>query len=304
MKKFNLSVLAALTVMFMACESGYDPDDFAGPGDEDSEGSVVEEGAVNMTFNIVSVEQVDFENTTSSTSATELSEVCTRIDFAAFSESDSKTTYSQTSDDDDDFGTLSVSLAEGTNRIVILAHNGTGKASIYRPDSIRFTNNKVTDTFYYYAEITATEGGSYNVTLTRSVAMFRLIVTDDTPDDVAQMEFYYTGGSSTFDATQGLGIVQSRQTETRDVESTAYSGESEYEIYTFPHSTDDYLNITVTALDASGNELLEREFEDVPVTINTITQYTGEFFSEITESSSSTFSIIIDSEWNKQEYTY
>ena len=303
MKNFYLPVFIALAAMFTACESGYDPNDFADSSDADDDENVVEEGSVNVTFNIVSVEQVDFENTTYGTRATDLSDLCTRIDFAAFSESDNKTTYNQTSDDDD-FGTLSVSLAEGTNRIVILAHNGTGSASIYRPDSIRFSNNKVTDTFYYYAEITATEGGSYNVSLTRGVAMFRLIVTDDTPDDVAQMEFYYTGGSSTFDATQGLGVVQSRQTETRDVESTAYSGESVYEIYTFPHSTDDYLDITVTALDASDGELLEREFDDVPVTINTITQYTGEFFTEISGSSSSTFSITIDSEWDTQEYTY
>lgn len=302
MRFHNLLFAALITAILSACESGYDPSDIA-DSDSSSGSSVSEEGSVNVTFNIASIEQVDFENTSYATRSTDIADLCTRINLASFSESDTKTTYNYTSEDDD-FGTLSVKLAEGTNRVVILAHNGSGNASIHRPDSIRFSNNKVTDTFYYYGEIEASEGATYDISLTRCVAMFRLIITDDTPEDVTQMEFYYTGGSSTLDATQGLGIVNSRQTEDRDVESSAYDGQSTYEVYTFPHETSDEINVTVTALDASENELVEREFTSVPVTIKTITQYTGEFFSETTGSSTSTFTLTTDSEWETEDYTY
>lgn len=302
MRLHYLFFAAVIAGTLLSCETGYNPDDYADSGSS-SGNSTVDEGTVSVTFNIASIEQVEFENTTYTTRATDIADLCTRVDFASFSESDNKTTYNYTSDDDD-FGTLSVNLAEGTNRVVILAHNGTGTASIYRPDSIRFSNNKVTDTFYYYAEIEPTDGETYNVSLTRAVAMFRLIVTDDTPEDVTQMQFYYTGGSSTFDATEGFGIVQSRQTEIRDVESSAYNSQSTYEIYTFPHDTNDEIKVTVTALDASGNELTERVFEDVPVTINTITQYTGSFFTETAESGNATFRLTTSSQWDTETYTY
>lgn len=295
MRKMFAVPLAVLAMAFAACEKGYD-------ADYDGEGEVEEEGSIKVTFNVVSVDQVSFGDTTYSTRATGIGELCTRIDFAAFSESDVKTSVNQTSDDDD-FGTLSVSLTEGTYQIVIIAHSGTGSATISSADEIKFSNNKVTDTFYYYAELDVTESGSYDITLTRAVAMFRLIVTDSTPEDVTQMEFYYTGGSSTFDATTGFGCVQSRQTEDRDVESSAYEGESVYEVYTFPHETDDVLKMTVTALDASGDDYLERVFTDVPVTVNTITQYTGVFFEQ-GEEQSATFALTTDSEWSTEDYTY
>ena len=66
-----------------------------------------------------------------------------------------------------------------------------------------FPNNKVTDTFFYYGDlVVGTEKQSYDLTLTRAVAMFRLVLTDDEiPSTVAKLKFYYLGGSSTFRLT-------------------------------------------------------------------------------------------------------
>ena len=44
-----------------------------------------------------------------------------------------------------------------------------------------------------------------------------------------------------------------------------------YDIFTFPHETDDMLQITITAYDAEGNEVMARQFSDVPVSVNRIT---------------------------------
>ena len=112
--------------------------------------------------------------------------------------------------------------------------------------------------------------------LTRAVAMFRLVLTDEEiPSNVAKLKFYYTGGSSTFSPSTGYGCVNSKQTEIR----TVAPGLTTFDIYTMPHAEDDVLTrLTVTALDANDNTVKERIFEDVPVTRNQIARYTGSFF--------------------------
>ena len=53
------------------------------------------------------------------------------------------------------------------------------------------------------------DDATYDVTLKRAVGKFRLVVKDETPKTIKQMKIYYTGGSSTFDATTGYGCVNS-----------------------------------------------------------------------------------------------
>lgn len=291
----HLLPLISLTALLSACEKGYEA--------ETEVSTTAEEGSTTVSFNIVSISQTDFDGTVYATRAADLSEYCTRINLAAFDASGTKSTVNQTSSDSD-FGTLTLSLSEGTYDVVILAHSGTGNATISSVDEIKFPNNKMTDTFLYYTQITVEGTTSYDISLARVVAMFRLIVTDATPSDVAQMQFYYTGGSSTLDATTGFGCVNSRQTEVRDVDDTAYTGQSQYEVYTLPHATDDSLKIVVSALDSLGTTLYERTFTDVPVTVNKITQYTGEFFGASTEQGASTLTLTISDEWSLEEYEY
>lgn len=299
MKEAILLLLPAM--LFMSCEKGYVAESTA----DNSSGEAVE-GGVPVTFRVASIEQTDFSTSSTaaaSSSTTSIADYCTRINLAVFNTDGTKTSVNQTSDDDD-FGTLTLSLAEGTYEVVIIAHSCTGNATISSCDEIKFPNNKLTDTFYYYGDITVNGEGSYDITLERAVAMLRFVVSDTTPEDVTQMQFYYTGGSSTFDATTGFGCVNSRQTEVRDVPQAAYTGQSQYEVYTLPHSTDDTLKVVVTALDASANTVLERTFTDVPVTVNKITQYTGEFFTSIAEAVSNTIVLSIADEWETEEYSY
>ena len=116
---------------------------------------------------------------------------------------------------------------------------------------------------------------SYDLTLTRAVAMFRLVLTDaDFPANVSKLKFYYLGGSSTFSPKAGYGCVNSKQTELRPV-----AADSIYEIFTMPHTEDDVITkLTITALDADDNALKERTFQNIPITRNQVTRYTGSFF--------------------------
>ncbi|MCR4958992.1 MAG: hypothetical protein K6B13_10395 [Prevotella sp.] len=132
----------------------------------------------------------------------------------------------------------------------------------------------------------------------------KAVLTDDEmPANVAKLKFYYLGGSSTFSPKDGCGCVNSKQTEIRPV-----SDDGIYEIFTLPHTEDDVLTkLTVTALDQNDNTVKEKVFENVPVSRNQVTRYTGSFFGSGGGSSTSdgTFRLTADPDWDSVNgYTF
>ena len=231
-------------------------------------------------------------------SATDITELCSRLNIAIFDADGTKVKTVAQKESDAGYGTVALTLAAGTYQLVVIAHNCDGSATITSEEKVTFPNNKVTDTFYYYGDLVVTDAQqSYDLTLTRAVAMFRLVLTDEEiPASVAKLKFYYTGGSSTFSPKDGYGCIQSKQTEVRP---TAADGI--YDIYTLPHSEDDVLTkLTVTALDQNDNTVKERVFENVPVTRNQITRYTGSLFGNGGGGSTSdgTFRMTADPDWD------
>jgi hypothetical protein len=206
-----------------------------------------------------------------------LSDACGRLSVAVFDADGTKVKTVAQSVSDAGFGTVPLAIMPGTYTIVAVAHNGTGAATITSGEKVTFPNNKVTDTFYYYGQVTATkERQDVAVIMKRSVAMLRLMLTGESlRTDIAQLKFYYLGGSSTFSPRDGFGCVNSKQTEYR-----AWNEEGVYELYTMPHTTDDVLTkVTVTAYDAGDNEVGAAELVNIPVTVNRVTNYAGDIFS-------------------------
>ena len=202
-----------------------------------------------------------------------LGELCSKISFAIYQDG-VRVKYVNQKTGDSNFGNVALSLAPGHYSIVIIGHSGASSATTTNINKIAFSS-KVTDNFLYCEEMDIDDTqANITATLKRTVAMFRLVVTDDIPDNVARIKFYYTGGSSTLDAATGLGCVESRQTEYREVTD----GQKTFDIYTFPHSTTDHLKITITALDADDNPIAVKELNDVEVTVNMITRCTGNLF--------------------------
>jgi len=237
-----------------------------------------------------------------------VSDAATRLDIAVYDSSGTRIRKEAQELGDAGFGTFKVSLPKGNYSVAMIAHSGSNAATTTQRDKITFANNKLTDTFLYYADIAVNADHTYDVTLNRVVAMVRFIVEDATPSNVAQMKFYYTGGSSTLDATTRLGCVNSKQTELRDVDSANQSGGATYEVYTFPHSTGDNetLKLTVTAQDASGSTLYENVYASVPVKTNYITQYKGVFFNgSTTGSNAQGYNLSVANTWTStNSYSY
>ena len=271
MKKY---LFIALTLLVAACEK-----------------PILDEDVVSMNEANVILHMTQY-------AATDITELCSRLNIAIFDDDGTKVKTVAQKEGDASFGTVALTLAAGTYQLVVIAHNGEGSATITSTEKVTFPNNKVTDTFYYYGDLVVTsEMQSYDLTLTRAVAMFRMVLTDDEiPSSVAKFKFYYTGGSSTFSPSAGYGCVNSKQTEIRPV-----ADDGTYEIFTLPHTEEDVLTkLTVTALDANDNTVKERIFENIPVTRNQVTRYTGSFFGNggSGQTSDGTFRLTADPDWD------
>ena len=208
--------------------------------------------------------------------------------------------------DEGGFGTMELMLAEGTYYVVAVGHSSKVSATIKSLESVQFmasNGEKLTDTFSYYGTIDVTsQRREYTLQMKRVVAMFRLVTTDTAPGAVAKMKFDYTGGSANYNPSTGQGNTKSTQSETRPANDSGV-----YEVYTFPYMANSgTLTMNVSALDASGNILLKRTFQNVPVTVNTITAYKGTFFEDIPGSTTSTpITFTADPEWDAlNEYTF
>ena len=141
------------------------------------------------------------------------------------------------------------------------------------------------------------------MTMKRVVAKFRLVVKDPTPEDVKTMKFYYTGGSSTFNALTGYGCVNSKQTEQRSVKESAYTEESYYDIYTFPHDPEESkkLKVDISALSSasSSSALFSKTISNVAISPNKFICYKGYFFSADPDNSHE-FTLSTTDEWQQQ----
>ncbi len=296
----SLYILSALVsaCLLVACEKPLVE------ADGENGGTGGDDGKCVLSINASQLENFMFEEAGGGNrSIKPLGDVCERVSFVIFNGDEKVKAVNQKSSDKD-FGKASVSLDKGTYTLVVIAHNGTGNPTFTSPEEIKFPDNKVTETFYYCGDVDIDGTQDCDITLKHAVAMFRLTMNDATPQGVKRMKFYYTGGSSTFDAVTGYGCVNSKQTEYRDVTAAAYEGSSSYEVYTFPHSDGRNLKMDVSALSSDGTTVMySKTFEEVPVVVNQITEYTGSFYGENPDGGRG-FNVTVDDSWTQQSFVY
>lgn len=299
MKKFTYILSLLILSAIFTCCTRY----------ELEEGSVVGNGKNRLKLTLSPFEKSDFDVNPSSRAVVSISEVCTIINFAVFDSNGKKVATMNQNSGNSNFGTFTADLNDGEYDIVIVAHSTAGNATISKLDSIRFTDNKLSDTFSYHEHISLKGNLTKEISMKRCVAMFRLQLTERIPQNIKQLKFYYTGGSSTLNAITGFGKVNSRQTEIREVPEKAYtSANNIFAVYTIPHSTDDELKMTISAIVEEGTtEYEETVFENVPVTQGQITTFSGNIFhTDIDNPSSAPIQYIISAEnsWTEQKYSF
>ena len=205
---------------------------------------------------------------------------------------------------DSDFGTMPLKLSDGTYTVVAVGHSSKNSATIKSPEVVQFTasnGEKLTDTFCACQQITVPVDSStgYTIDMYRAVAMVQFHFTDSViPDGFERVKIDYTGGSANFNPTTLEGITKSTQSELR------LSNEINlYQAFTFPYLSDTgVLKMTVSALDNDGAVIRSRQFNEVPVTRNRITTFSGPFFEngdgQFTQSG---FGFLIHADWDGED---
>lgn len=281
-------VVMAMACLMTACEKPYVGLEEPVPGDNNA----------NVILHVTGFDTTDFDDPITTRATVDITQLCSRLNFVIY-KGDTKLKSIAQKEGDAGFGTVALSLPEGTYKIAIIGHSSDGTATVTTLDKISFKNNLVTDTFLFCEDLEVTgEQQDIDIELRRVVAMFRLILTEPLPAAVRQLKFYYTGGSSTLSALSGYGSVNSKQTVVFNVET----GQTQFEVYTIPHAETGKLKITITALDATETPLHERVFEEVPVQRNKITRYTGNLYEGTsTETGGMNFRLRASGDWDGED---
>ena len=231
---------------------------------------------------------------------------CSKLNVQLFDADGQKvfaTVKTQTSQDDD-FGTMSLKLQPGTYWVVAVGHSSKNSATIKSLESVQFTasdGEKLTDTFCHCSQIDVSgETADYTLPMYRVGAMIQFCLTDtEVPEAFAYFLMEYTGGSANFNPQTLEGNTKSTQSERR-VRNSLMT----HQAFTFPYmAATGSIKMTVSATDAEGTVIRKRVFENVPVTRNRITTYTGHFFEDgdgvFTQSD---FGFVVHADWDGEEF--
>lgn len=231
---------------------------------------------------------------------------CSKLNVQLFDADGQKvfaTVKTQTSQDDD-FGTMSLKLQPGTYWVVAVGHSSKNSATIKSLESVQFTasdGEKLTDTFCHCSQIDVSgETADYTLPMYRVGAMIQFCLTDtEVPEAFAYFLMEYTGGSANFNPQTLEGNTKSTQSERR-VRNSLMT----HQAFTFPYmAATGSIKMTVSATDAEGTVIRKRVFENVPVTRNSITTYTGHFFEDgdgvFTQSD---FGFVVHADWDGEEF--
>ena len=250
----------------------------------------------NLIVSIFQLEQMPFAVANRSTP----SEASTRLNYAVYDMEGTRVKQVNQIASEAEYGTAYFQLPVGDYQLVALAHSSNGNPTMTDLSKVKFTNAQgFSDTFLAYQTVTVTDQPqTLSLSLRRIVFLCRFIVTDDYQENVTRLQFQYKGGSGAFNAKTGFGSVNSIQTVSVD----AAQGLKQFDLYTFLHDTEGTIHLTVSALDASGVELLKREF-DVAMKQNCISCVSGPLFSGTnTTTHSITGTILIDTTWADTYY--
>ena len=277
--------MAMAAAVLMGCEKPILPD-----------GDAAETGAVVLEFTTVGGDKV------TRAASSGIAAHASKLNVQLFDEDGQKVFSSvrtQTKDDDD-FGRLSVELADGVYTIVAVAHSSARSATIKSPEVVQFTaqdGEKLTDTFCHVSTVEVSgESHSFTLPMHRAVAMVQLHLTDETlPEDVWYIKADYSGGSANVNPTTLEGITKSNQSERRIKNDLRL-----HQFFTFPYMSETgTLKMTISATTSDGTVLRQRTFDAVPVKRNRITTYEGKLFGDGEwTATQSDFSFVVNADWD------
>ncbi len=286
----SLFILSLFFIGFTACQS------------DSTEEQNAKDGMASVSFQILNYEQVCLDEVTRATQLSDLK----HLDMAIYdATSNELIDCQQLVPTSDNYGQFSATLPYGDYRFVFLGYEGSRTAHLDTPSNIYFDDSYVPDFFFRTLVLTLSESSEEEtpVTLQRAVAAFRLKSEGDIPSSLNLLTFASKGGSYHFNALTGTGTGAEERSYTYNVSS--YAGKSSITIYyyTFLPATEATMDFTVTANDKEGGVLQTRNFNEVPMKVNQLTTYSGDFFGQ--PEAALNFNLSLSGEeWEEKNCTY
>ena len=207
--------------------------------------------------------------------------------------------------DDEGYGSFSATLDYGTYNVVLLGYDGKYTADMSKPTDIGFDQNYVPNFFYKTLALTvsATSENTQNVVLKRGVAAFRLKDEGYIPTTLKTISVTGTGGGYRFNALTGFATQTAERVANLDMSSVLGKTSFTLTTYTFLPSEEATMNFVIRATDTANKELQTRTFNDVPMKINQMSIYSGQFFGSGNQTLG--FSLTLESdEWDEENQTF
>jgi len=276
LKKNSIASLLLIT-MFFSCVNHI--------SEEDTQ-------STNLSIVINGYEQTFFDDPTRSTAADAFS----RLTVCVFAKGEKTQEIKQISTEKD-FGNVNLVIPYGEHQLVIVGHNSTGEAIVTSPTAISFIDDRITDTFHYYEAITVDKNTpeDLNVVLNRSVAKFELVATDIIPSDAKELHFTITGAGKALNSVTGMASETVKQEKTISIPSSYLNTKNNtFMFYSFLPENETEIEVIASARNTSDVSFQEETFTKIPMKVNRITRYTGEFFRN---GASVTGNITVNNTW-------
>ncbi len=201
---------------------------------------------------------------------------------------------------DQGYGSFTAKLNYGTYRLVFLGYGGSNSIlKMENPEEISFENNTMPQTFLSSFEFTVDPNtqATTSVVLKRVVSGFKLTMADAISSRTAGIKIKSTGGGMVLNAKTGLAKASIGRENTIDIPES-YHGQTGKSVifYLFLPANQEIMDITASAVDENGEAFIERTFAKVPMKINTLTTYQGNFFADTPYG----FSITMEDDWGEE----
>lgn len=202
--------------------------------------------------------------------------------------------------DEEDYGTFQLELPYGQYTAVFVGYDRDCTLQAGDITHIGFQEENIPQTFHaaHQFTVSAEPSETESIHLSRIVSRLELICEDALPQGLATMTLSIEGCGLTFDGRTG----RSTQTETRTnaiqipKDYIGYEGTTLY-AYCFLPQDQCQVNIKAVAQDAQGGVIRQRSFPGVTMRVNQILRYSGCFFGEVSETNTSSHTLLLDYEW-------
>ena len=201
---------------------------------------------------------------------------------------------------DQGYGSFTAKLNYGKYRLVFLGYGGSNSIlTMEKPEEISFGSDALPQTFLSSFEFTVdpNTAATTSVVLKRVVSGFKLTMADAISSRTSGIKITSTGGGMVLNAKTGFAKASTGR-ENTIVIPESYHGQKDKNVifYLFLPANQEIMDITASAVDENGEAFIERTFTKVPMKINTLTIYQGNFFADTPYG----FSITMEDDWGEE----